>query len=1016
MSSFLRRLRSQFGLRERRRPAEPEDAGLERFFTDAEDARKRFEEYVTAPALPKQMIVVYGVGAVGKTSLLKMYRLRSRHSGVPVAMVGCEEAPSVAGLLERLAADLNRDGLSLHRFQRTLERLRDVQTKVEMEARNVGQDQVSAADELAKAAAKGLIKVTSSFLPGGPLIDAVASPAADAVLNLLRAKLSRSEFELFLDPTRPLTEDFLADLTDATRAKRAVVMLDTFEQISALSDWAREFVRRMPDQVLVVVAGREIPAWDGPWPGWVAGAALIELKEMKDADVEQLVHRYYALFDRGDPDSGRVRDIVAFARGLPMAATTAVRLWVSYEQSDLQPAGAGVVADLADRLLQGIPVDMRPAFEAAAVLRTFNADSLGALLDGAGGQALYDELRRWPFTRDRREGLAVHDTMRDVMTDALRARSPAEFRSLSEKAAAFYLSQVERSTSDDRERPQLEWLYHSIRADESRGLELFRDIAEELVRYQLISRLRTLLSDANTYPLVGANFRLWRQYYAARLEHLEGQISAAEQVYRDLSENPGADVPLRSYALCDLGTNMTAMDRLAEPDGEARASEVVERSQQLHPQRDKKLVSNDMSLMHLSNVRGDWEQSLRHVRDMRSFAETSGDAFGLVITDRLTAGIRGLQGDWPRSLEARRRYVQALDRLGDVSALRMHASYLIWPLMFIGRCREAQRSGEEALAIAVRLEEKEVMVAIIEGVALALGLQARYAEAAARFAEAMNFYENFYAQRETNGVGAIERYIRATLSFRGLVALREGRLDDAEADLQRALDIKQRIGDRMGIPEVFVWWGQVAEARGRSDEAEERYLAALDPRGVRRHYFECGALVGLARVRAAQGRIGEIAESASSAEELAQRFCYHDHLAALRLLEGHLAWDGQALHEPSGEEAATQKYRAALVHALRFNRFLLDEVLTGTPGGSVLRPLIPDCLQRGPAGRRMLESLAAWWRTGTNEVDAGFEDPISPLETGLPLTDAERTARGREPGPGGTQPSVNDQIEAALNG
>src|SRR5207244_3384042 len=109
-----------------------------------------------------------------------------------------------------------------------------------------------------------------------------------------------------------------------------------------------------------------------------------------------------------------VQDVVHFARGLPMAATTAVRLRVNYQLA-LRPTDAEVAPQLADELLKGVPPDLRPVFEAAAVLRYFNADSLAALLAVPDGSAMYDELRRWPFTRARREGLAVHETMRDVI-------------------------------------------------------------------------------------------------------------------------------------------------------------------------------------------------------------------------------------------------------------------------------------------------------------------------------------------------------------------------------------------------------------------------------------------------------------------------------------------------------------------------------------------------------------------------------------------------------------------------
>src|SRR5439155_4609719 len=259
--------------------------------------------------------------------------------------------------------------------------------------------------------------------------------------------------------------------------------------------WLGEVAKRLPNDALLVLAGREIPAWDDDWPGWVANATILELTAMTDTDVERLVRNYYALYDRGEPDPAQVQSVVTFAHGLPLVATTAVQLWVRYQLSDLQPVESTVIADLADRLLDGVPADVRPAFEAAAVLRSFNEDSLAALLDGQEVKSLYDELRRWPFTRPRLEGISVHEAMRDVMNEALRARSPQRFGLLNQRAADHYQRILESAAGEARERQRLEWLYHSIRADEASGIQRFQEIAGALVRYQLVGRLGALLSD-----------------------------------------------------------------------------------------------------------------------------------------------------------------------------------------------------------------------------------------------------------------------------------------------------------------------------------------------------------------------------------------------------------------------------------------------------------------------------------------------------------------------------------------
>jgi ATP/maltotriose-dependent transcriptional regulator MalT len=1005
----LPRLLRRFRRQKAPRRTESADEDLALFFTDAEEARSLFDKLVTADEMPRRILIVHGEGAVGKSSLLKMYRLACRRRKVPVALVGGEDASSAVDLLDAWSVDLAEDHVELATFRSSIGHYRQLQAKVQAEASKAGSLEADAADQLTKLGARATMAAVGAIPGMGPIAAAAGPEAVEAILNLIRATLSKADFDFFTDPTKRLTDDFLVDVNHAAERKRLVLMLDTFEQVTALGDWLRELVQEFPENLLVVIAGKQIPEWDREWPGWVARREAIELTEMSDEHVATLVRQYYALFGRGEPDEALVQDVVHFARGLPMAATTAVRLRVNYQLGTLEPTDAAVAAQLADELLKGVPPDLRPVFEAAAVLRYFNADSLAALLEAPDGSAMYDELRRWPFTRARREGLAVHETMREVINGALRARSPQQFTRLHERAATYYEQLLAHADGEERDRLQREWLYHSLRADEAKAIRSFRDVAEQLVRAQWIARLRGLASDANTYPLELENSRLWRRYYAARLEQLVGHTATAESEYRTIAEEDDAEATLRAYALCDLGAILATLDRLAEPDGERAAVAAVEQSLKLQPELDAKLATNHITLMNVSNARADWAESIEHVRAARDFAQSANDAYALVMADRLQAALYGLQGDWPGFLRTRRQYVTAVGGLGDVPALQMHAAYFAWPLVFMGRISEAKASSEEALEIAIRLDERELMITIRESVALALGMEQAYAEASTQFEEAYNFYENFHKREEAEQAGSLDRYIRALLSFRGLVALREGKLDQADADLRRALDVKRAIGDRIGIPEVHVWRGQLSELRRTYDQAETEYDNALDLKGVNRHYFNCAALTGLVRVRQAQGRSDESRSLLAEAEELALRYDYNDLLASLRLSQGHLAWD-------EGENAsatALERYRQALLHALRFNRFLLDEVLGGRPEGTPLRPILSSCLERDRAGQEVMSSIREWWTTAVDDAELPAE-PVSPLPMGVQLRDAERTARAREPGTGAAQPTVLEQIESAL--
>ncbi len=62
----------------------------------------------------------------------------------------------------------------------------------------------------------------------------------------------------------------------------------------------------------------------------------------------------------------------------------------------------------------------------------------------------------------------------------------------------------------------------------------------------------------------------------------------------------------------------------------------------------------------------------------------------------------------------------------------------------------------------------------------------------------------------------------------------------------------------------------------------------------------------------------------------------------------------------------------------------------------------------------MLIALRDWWQSGINGIGTSRPDTISPIPEGIPLLEAERIARKREPGDGSPQKDVVEQIDTAL--
>jgi hypothetical protein len=130
----------------------------------------------------------------------------------------------------------------------------------------------------------------------------------------------------------------------------------------------------------------------------------------------------------------------------------------------------------------------------------------------------------------------------------------------------------------------------------------------------------------------------------------------------------------------------------------------------------------------------------------------------------------------------------------------------------------------------------------------------------------------------------------------------------------------------------------------------------------------------------------------------------------LYLYRGHLAWQ----ENQNSIDSVVNEYKISLIYALRYNRFLLDEILNGRPQGTILNPVIPSCMTHGEKGKEILNQLFNWWQKENNEIYERSSHSISPIKRGIGLLAAENFARLNEPGNLIHQTLTSDQIQNAL--
>ena len=205
-----------------------------------------------------------------------------------------------------------------------------------------------------------------------------------------------------------------------------VLVFDAIESIRLLDTWLRRsFVPAMPSNVHMVFGGRTPPIalwlqmpWRGPFH-------TLELSPLAEQDALTL------LMGAGI-EKARATRVNRIARGHPLALTLAAITLGSLDDAELEElAFHRIVDELARRHMAEISDSTtRRAVEAASVARRVTAPLLAAMLPDVAPSDVYERLRALPLMRLSRDGLHLHDAVRDAIAAELRSSDPGKYLEL----------------------------------------------------------------------------------------------------------------------------------------------------------------------------------------------------------------------------------------------------------------------------------------------------------------------------------------------------------------------------------------------------------------------------------------------------------------------------------------------------------------------------------------------------------------------------------------------------------
>ncbi len=235
-----------------------------------------------------------------------------------------------------------------------------------------------------------------------------------------------------------------------TAKRRVVLSIDTYELLDTLDGFVRDtFMSEMPDDVLVILAGRQAPSagWRGD-PAWQALMRGVPLRNLSPREGAAYLER------RNVPEEFR-SVALAFTHGHPLALSLVAETYAQRGTlNNLSIEGApDIVKTLLDSFVQKVPGPAhRAALEACAMVRMLTESLLSRMLNVEDAHELFDWLRGLSFIDASRHGVFPHDLARDAIAADVRWRNPDWYAELHKRARAYYVSRLSQSQDVEQQR------------------------------------------------------------------------------------------------------------------------------------------------------------------------------------------------------------------------------------------------------------------------------------------------------------------------------------------------------------------------------------------------------------------------------------------------------------------------------------------------------------------------------------------------------------------------------------
>ncbi|MBI3964017.1 MAG: tetratricopeptide repeat protein, partial [Chloroflexi bacterium] len=512
------------------------------------------------PANPERRYIfnVSGIGGVGKTYLLRVFRRLAEERGAVTGWVD-ERIEDTVDLMGNLADQFQEQQQGLKSFSERYRTYRQKRQEVESHQEYAER----AASSLGQIVAEGSLELTKEIGQDIPGVAGVLRFAEKQGLTIKFGEIARhvtrnwtnkDETQLVLHPERILTPLFLADLCRVTSSRPVAIFIDTYERTSERLDmWLRDiFDGKYGDSPLnsVLAIGGQHPLEKRAWSSFESVLVRLPLDPFTEGEARDFLSR------QGVTDEETVETILRLSGRLPLLVATL---------SVGKPSGPGEVGSASGtavgHFLKWVddPTKRRIALD-CALPRQIERRTFTQVAGSEASDSLFDWLGSLPFIDKPANGRwTYHQVVRDLMLRHKRDLDREGWSEIHRDLATYY----ERRGDELGLSPETGWrdhvwlesvldaTYHRLCQNPGRHLPAALNLFTDALRQpgQLAQQVATVVEGAGN-DAGDDELRVWGERLESGIKALgEDQYAEGIQLFTAVLNTDYLESPQRAIAL-----------------------------------------------------------------------------------------------------------------------------------------------------------------------------------------------------------------------------------------------------------------------------------------------------------------------------------------------------------------------------------------------------------------------------------------------------------------------------------